>query len=1210
MLSNELYVNNNKKLSDSMILKQIFNEQSSLSIEEEVKVEVAEKIENQELSSNFKSILNMFSERANTNKANNNQQNDQNRKNPIKLYDVEKEISHKKEISIFENIIRNNNSDKYNDNQDNINEYANNINLKLLKRGSFSNHYTHNFFNRQDHIIHVEDENKYKKEIEVFNKTTQLISKNKENVESISSLVDCFFIVSVCKDRSTFLNMSESDYDNNTCSHSYCNKLPPISPEIIYKNQVVNEKELEINSFLGSLFFPSGINLCYSDDEKDLLKPKSLSTTFTNQEGTIYYMQSLIYYNQISKGNFDTSYPRMNLKNEILQIDKLIEKMKNEKTSKLIEKKFQERLELWEIVNYKDYVYIPTAFVLISKQPFLLEMKEILKSIVISSSSSIEEINMKINDDLLIIQKSLPSQPKLDNKPLSLKFFMSNIEYPIVLNYPSIKDLPLSPTNYLPIFLLEYFTIEKIIYIFYLIKLEKKLIFFANDEDILSKVIHSFISIIYPLEWTYTIIPILTLETIKFIQNFMPFIMGIKSIYINHIKDYYEDCENLILININKGIIFNFDNQVKSKDLKKINQTSKSIDIKFPDTTKNKLLQRLVLIEIDYNYFKTIIFTDEKINESLKISLDDQKSYFDISQKDEYYNTIKKSIDISSDMEAVDFSQIQQLFQEKNLNIEDMIDQYKLYSLTDNLKLLIIFLELRNQLYNLNKAFRQVFLLSHEEEFGDYEKYLSIIDEIPLFNNETFIKLKPSKESEYYEEILSTQNFLLFLQNNQHSEEIFKNKTASGYSHIKHPKVMLLKYDEDDFQQEIKLKSIFNQNYNSGFFTKFNSIANNNSSLYQDIMQYKMKLNEDEGVILQLIKEFLIFQSNYFLLGKYKEYEKRRYRKTESFNQQYNDIDIDKEKENDNKLLDVFFVPPSQSSNENFFFFLSNKDYSQFKTTVVSHIKENQSRPKLNEYVINKILLPKIDNNKQSKYKKYIYPLPYGLNKNLIVKSRLKRLKISIRLKNRNTIQNERPIKETITDYFTKIFISNPLTNEEKSNLYEILKLDKGKWLFSYYLYQQKFENKKFHCLDNTSFNSLKAFCSFIILNTSNIKENFEVIRLITKSLFYYYKINSKNQNTFLGQVFNKSTNLIKIWNEDVFWSYYFSQEMKNEKIKNQETIFGILHKMILMMNDLIIPGEEIYKLLIIKIAVSYLSNNELIDKLNHTIWKGEVSKN
>ena len=106
------------------------------------------------------------------------------------------------------------------------------------------------------------------------------------------------------------------------------------------------------------------------------------------------------------------------------------------------------------------------------------------------------------------------------------------------------------------------------------------------------------------------------------------------------------------------------------------------------------------------------------------------------------------------------------------------------------------------------------------------------------------------------------------------------------------------------------------------------------------------------------------------------------------------------------------------------------------------------------------------------------------------------------------------------------------------------------------------------------------------ILNCGNNKAFFEGIRLVTKSIFCYYKINSKKRTVFLfTEITNKKDSLFPVWKLSEFWSVYFDFEVKEVKNMNmnkrQEILTSIILKMIPMMFDLKIEVQQILSLII-----------------------------
>jgi len=62
---------------------------------------------------------------------------------------------------------------------------------------------------------------------------------------------------------------------------------------------------------------------------------------------------------------------------------------------------------------------------------------------------------------------------------------------------------------------------------------------------------------------------------------------------------------------------------------------------------------------------------------------------------------------------------------------------------------------------NIRDAFIDLFV----EMFQDYAKYLSFIEQDPVFNKSLFLEKKPNNQKSFYNEILDSQMFQQFTQN-------------------------------------------------------------------------------------------------------------------------------------------------------------------------------------------------------------------------------------------------------------------------------------------------------------------------------------------------------------------------------------------------------------------------------------------------------------
>jgi hypothetical protein len=86
------------------------------------------------------------------------------------------------------------------------------------------------------------------------------------------------------------------------------------------------------------------------------------------------------------------------------------------------------------------------------------------------------------------------------------------------------------------------------------------------------------------------------------------------------------------------------------------------------------------------------------------------------------------------------------------------------------------------------------------------------------------------------------------------------------------------------------------------------------------------------------------------------------------------------------------------------------------------------------------------------------------------------------------------------------IFSSEKLNSEKKKTLHNILKKSFGREAFSKGIFQSKFKENLEHCLSKESFDDLFEFIFQALLSEADDLNNFNKVRLLLKSTFYYYK--------------------------------------------------------------------------------------------------------
>jgi hypothetical protein len=244
-------------------------------------------------------------------------------------------------------------------------------------------------------------------------------------------------------------------------------------------------------------------------------------------------------------------------------------KNKNLKERKEIEDKLDKNLNICYECLSRDVVYVPVCFSLISMYPNSVAFEKIIKNILkilIKPKEDVESIrklgskNIESHDEsglalaleqlLTHVMYEVPL-PKIES---SLFLYLPHNEEQIQINNIVHKSFPI--INYNIMLLLDYFSIENIININYLILSEQKLVFIADngEYDVLFKIIEAYISLIYPLKWENTCIPCLSWEFGKYLQSFMPYIMGIEASCMNWVKSYVNG-ETVYMIDINSNTI-------------------------------------------------------------------------------------------------------------------------------------------------------------------------------------------------------------------------------------------------------------------------------------------------------------------------------------------------------------------------------------------------------------------------------------------------------------------------------------------------------------------------------------------------------------------------------------------------------------------------------------------------------------------------------
>ena len=352
--------------------------------------------------------------------------------------------------------------------------------------------------------------------------------KSQDEIKNNNNSTFCngFLVVSFPYNNGKIIENSKSY--RSMCGHLICSKLPAMESVIIYKYPLEDSKNLELNNFCASICFPTGIKVCYNQDRRTTYK--SFCTNIINHKGDKFYMTVFHFYHKMDTLTYSKKYSDNSLKNYLRKFGDNIYHTEEEK------EKLEKDLEECQELGFREFVFIPYALAIISKYPYVNQMKEILNNIfrVITNYEGIlddkDSIEKSIINDLISyivdgIPVPIPNSCIMFNMPFNNKKI--KIESPYNNNIRNIQKI-----NYINLF--KYFSIENIIIIYRLMLFEQKILFVDKDYSRLCSIIQSFIDLLYPIEWVNTLIPIMSEQMTRYLQTFLPFINGISEDLLNN----------------------------------------------------------------------------------------------------------------------------------------------------------------------------------------------------------------------------------------------------------------------------------------------------------------------------------------------------------------------------------------------------------------------------------------------------------------------------------------------------------------------------------------------------------------------------------------------------------------------------------------------------------------------------------------------------
>jgi hypothetical protein len=893
---------------------------------------------------------------------------------------------------------------------------------------------------------------------------TVLISKD---FISQDFFCDAFFISGLPMTRAKVI--PDSEHFIPPCKHQRCGILPAYKPEVLNKFPEQDLRNFEITQPTASLCFPFGIKLCYSQDEEQIKPLKPYMNIITHDKGEhymyiYYYYQKYDYFQFKKIFDFDPVKDQFHF-NKLIQ---LIEKACPEKASKSqnaskndhsreeskfsqLELKIQDNLDVCSEFINSDYIYLPYAACLISKYPYSKEMETSLNVILHSafkSNSPVEEINKLL---INLIYEILV--PPLNSK---LLFFLPYCPTSVEIKSSIYQDIPIFICSTHIDILLDYFSPENILYIYHMMVLGQQILFIDNDQSVLAKVSQAFMAILYPFKWVCAYIPVLGEDTVKFLQAMMPFIMGIEYNLLNTAKSYITE-DNIFIVYIDQNHIepssyFRLNKKFNQKNLSKyINQMLPEL----PVECKNEILDQVKSIKKDHDTEK-FVTNFENNQHILNMSTEKPK-------KSKFTQLFSKNSNSKLDIRKKDHCDLK-----KKENTTKLI-----------------------------KKLRKVFLKSMVMMIGDYQKYVSYIEELPLFNNESFIDSRPEKYHNFYSELIHSQNFRYFLQTKD--QLAYFHKMCSRFNNF------ILTKGNVSIKNLKKSKNIF-----SSLLTRSSSVHGRNSKLNQDRSESNQRsphINMSNNNITESLftrRESLSKTPNLTI-------SKIDYSTPMGDSQSKSDMEGNKSSEN---VKDLFLITP---------YFIKHPTIRSDISKIEEYISEKYKDTLIQESGKDYIFYPNFLMFDYSlippnlSVKKYIFPCEKfvsksdtNIDKNYMTISQVQPFDFGSRKNSLALIQEkEKELqinREQLSDCMKMILTSEPLNLQMKNNIQNHLHNKKVRMHFAKILFQDKFMESKWQILTEKCFGDLYFMIFSALLQSESESSQYEVIRLITKSTFHYYK--------------------------------------------------------------------------------------------------------
>ena len=576
------------------------------------------------------------------------------------------------------------------------------------------------------------------------NKTEENLIKDNILLNHKFNFYQQFFVISIDPKIMSSINY----YDLKSLEEPYS------SPKVISKFPNINLPYLIIpDSVIASHCFPKGIinEIIEYVDDKDLLNKENQTENF------IFSLENMCPEIKISSLRTNKVYYTCLL---------FYENIENYRNC-INQRKYFKKVENEEVKNKG--LLIPKVICLSSFSPFYEQTKNILHRIKNYVNNFNYKNESKGNLNIYPIEKIIEglifNLPSLPRGNFSLKINNDSFSYSnkkinnddldskdIILQETSPNVNPREMFNYS--ILMSYFRIEEIFEVIKFIILEEPILFFSEDKEILTNVIESLISLIYPLQYPYPVIAILPEENYSLISLFKHFIFGIN-------YRYSEDFLNrkIILDGVKFIRIIRLD-----KRFNKLINSDEPDNLGYQIFTSLKFDENKPLIKFDQiekNVYRNDKEDTKLIHEKKKINL--PRHYYEKCCRKLEKSTHEKIKEIESKNKNQNIK-IKNELKIKAFN-EEIREDFLYFFCCILLKYQEYCVKYEKKIYETQDKDGNIIEKEFEERSLELdEKYYSNSIKIDdLFNAEEFINSTPSLDRAFYRIFFGTKIFLNFL---------------------------------------------------------------------------------------------------------------------------------------------------------------------------------------------------------------------------------------------------------------------------------------------------------------------------------------------------------------------------------------------------------------------------------------------------------------